>query len=295
MLHPRIGDSDKIALLTDAEFRVWVTYVLAADDFGVMPMMASKIQSAHRALSHRPAKQIVKALEQMAAASLLAAFTHQSGSFVWTPSWQFHQKIRFPRVEQTHYPAPPEADLAGLTEPETMPTRVLFATFHARVSQEFRDQFGDQDVIRNITDRKRKRSGSIPRRSGDVPEKDPKQNRSVSTLARAGAPETAHANGSRLPATGFPIVARRNLNAAFEGPRGLYVLNTSHAKFLKLLNGKVSESELLTWYEQVSNDWATGPHRDRSTGSDMAKFWGARFDERWPGDAAAKGVPQWAR
>ena len=33
-LHPRLGHSHKVTMLTDLEFRVWVQYQLSADDFG---------------------------------------------------------------------------------------------------------------------------------------------------------------------------------------------------------------------------------------------------------------------
>lgn len=195
LFHPRVGGSDKIARLTDAEFRVWFFYVLAADDFGVLPMLASKIGAADRTLGQRPSKAIDKALTTMVDISLVQRFAHQGESFLWSPTWQYHQNIRYPRREQTYYPPPPEPELEALDGKETSPTRELFATFHMKVSQPFRDKYGDPETIQKIAEREQKRSGKKPRRSDSVTGMDRRQDGSVSTHTRAGTRETA--NGLR--------------------------------------------------------------------------------------------------
>lgn len=192
MFHPTIGDSEKIALLTDGEFRVWFTYNMAADDFGVLPMLASKLKGADRALSQWPTKRLDKALQQLVDVALVRRFEAQKAGYIWTPTWQWYQKIRYPRREQTHYPAPPEAELIALDEKETAPTRALFATFHIKVSPEFRAEYGDAEAAAKITEREQKRSGVKPRRSGDIPGMDRERSGDVAALTRAGARETAH-------------------------------------------------------------------------------------------------------
>lgn len=109
LLHPCIGDSEKIARLTDMEFRVWITYLLTADDFGVMPMLASKIQGAERTLGARRRQQVDRALEVLVDVGLVRRFDHQGQAFLFSPAWQKYQKMRYPR--QSHYPRPNEIDV----------------------------------------------------------------------------------------------------------------------------------------------------------------------------------------
>ena len=69
LLHARLGHSAKVSSLTDLEYRVWTTYVLAADDFGVMRADAVAFQAAHDALSRRPAEEIARCIERLARSS----------------------------------------------------------------------------------------------------------------------------------------------------------------------------------------------------------------------------------
>ena len=65
LLHARLGHSAKVGSLSELEFRVWTTYVLAADDFGVMRADAVAFQAAHDALSTRLAEEIGKCIERL--------------------------------------------------------------------------------------------------------------------------------------------------------------------------------------------------------------------------------------
>lgn len=222
LLHPRIGDSDKIAKLTDMEFRAWIAYILAADDFGVLPMLASKLQGAERSLANRKRVQVDRALVQMVDLGLVRRFDHQSGSYIWSAPWQFHQKIRYPRREEHHYPAPPENELEGLSgNDETEPTRDLFATFHLKVSPAFRAAHGDPEQLAKILEREQKRSGRKRERPRIIPGMDQERSGDVPALTRAGAREEAKANGngSRLPADG------ERLDVAFAAFRDAYPEN----------------------------------------------------------------------
>lgn len=169
LLHPCIGDSEKIARLTDMEFRVWVTYLLAADDFGILPMLASKIQGAERTLGNRRKAQIERALATLVEVGLVRQFDHQGQAFICSPAWQKHQKMRYPR--HTYYPKPNETVLASCDDD----TRELFEKHTGPIAI---STYGD--LSRNAAETSR----DFPR------------------LPRADTRETARGNGSRLEAKG---------------------------------------------------------------------------------------------
>jgi uncharacterized protein YdaU (DUF1376 family) len=84
-----------------------------------------------------------------------------------------------------------------------------------------------------------------------------------------------------------PIIARRRLDAAWEGAR-VYVPQRTHQDFVAL---RGDESLLFEWYEQVADAWADP---SKEPGADMIRFWKARYDERWPPTATAKNaLPAW--
>jgi len=112
------------------------------------------------------------------------------------------------------------------------------------------------------------------------------------TQAEAEAEAEATTKKKRQTARAAPIARRRNLHAAFEGARGLYVLQSQHQKFLDLLNGAVSESELFAWYEVTAEEWATGDRSEEQPDANMPAFWDKRFEERWP-PAKKKRGPAW--
>ncbi len=113
LLHARLGHSAKVSSLTDLEYRVWTTYVLAADDFGVMRADAVAFQAAHDALSTRPAEEIAKCIERLVEAGLVAAFEHQGARYVYQADWQDFQRVRFPA--RTLHPLPESAEVSART------------------------------------------------------------------------------------------------------------------------------------------------------------------------------------
>jgi hypothetical protein len=119
-LHPRLGHSDKVTLLTDLEFRTWVQYILSADDFGVMRCSAVTLQADNDHLSNRPRKVVQRCLETIIKRGLLLTFEHQGRHYVCQGDWQTFQKIEYPRP--TFEPKPP----AGILQECEAKTRAHF-------------------------------------------------------------------------------------------------------------------------------------------------------------------------
>lgn len=124
LFHPRLGHSEKITMLTDFEFRVWNSYILTADDFGVMRASAVTLQSTNDALDAKPARIVMRALERLLVVALVQGFEHQGRSYVFQRDWQHYQKIEWPR--NTIEPAPAQDILDTLTSEKERTTRDLF-------------------------------------------------------------------------------------------------------------------------------------------------------------------------
>ena len=113
LLHARLGHSARVSSLSDLEYRVWTTYVLATDDFGVMRADAVAFQAAHDALSTRPAEEIAKCVERLVETGLVAAFEHQGARYLYQWDWQDFQRVRFPA--RTLHPLPDSAEVSART------------------------------------------------------------------------------------------------------------------------------------------------------------------------------------
>ena len=113
LLHARLGHSAKVSSLSDLEFRVWTTYLLAADDFGVMRADAVAFQAAHDALGERPARAIKRSIERLVKVGLVAAFVHQGSRYLYQTDWQDFQRVRYPL--RTMHPLPGTAEVSART------------------------------------------------------------------------------------------------------------------------------------------------------------------------------------
>lgn len=113
-LHPRLGHSERVSLLTDLEFRVWTQYILTANDYGVMRCSAMTVQSANDALAKRQGKLIERCLEHLINVGLVVVFEHQDRRYLCQLDWQDFQKVKYPR--ETNDPTPPPEIIAKCSE-----------------------------------------------------------------------------------------------------------------------------------------------------------------------------------
>jgi hypothetical protein len=173
-LHRRAGHSERVTMLTDLEFRVWIQMIVSADDFGVVRASAVTLQADNDHLSNRPARAVERCIAAVLKAELFHEFTHQRRQYAYQRDWQSFQKVAYPRT--TNNPKPPAEALTACDEP----TQRLF------------------DIHPGGAGRKRKE------RSSDGSENGPETVADGSSLMRAGPPaKRLMANGERLEAHGY--------------------------------------------------------------------------------------------
>lgn len=123
LIHPKLGHSEKVSHLSDFEFRVWIQYVLSADDFGVVRGSAVTLQADNDAIACRAPKAVQKAIDHIVSKGLVKTFKHQGWMYLCQPDWQDFQKVTYP--SRTINPKPPADVLNGFTDA----TKYLF-TIH---------------------------------------------------------------------------------------------------------------------------------------------------------------------
>lgn len=279
-IHPKLGHSVKVGALTDFEYRVWTTYLLASDDCGVMRASATSLQNASQSLEQRPQAEVQAAFENIIASGLLQVFEHQGRRYVYQWDWQDWQNVRHPRA--SIHPDPPE--LARLSKA----TRELFR-LRAEMKSTKKAQNSDQDNSGSVSD-------PIRDDSGKVSEMFP-------SLARAGGCERLTANGKPLTANGEEAeppkkhngpggrsdgvlagaLPRNHLHCADCSPNFAWCVPSAvHAKFKNALLPKflgdvnAVDAGLRDWYRTVWDGLPPG-----FTMGDAFKLWQVKFDAKW--------------
>lgn len=103
-----ICDSERIASLTDFEFRLWVGLITQADDAGRGDARPAYIKGHVFPFRDRvTAKDIDASLHALAAKGCVTLYTVGGRPYFWFPSWAEHQRIRDCRPK---YPGPEEND-----------------------------------------------------------------------------------------------------------------------------------------------------------------------------------------
>lgn len=253
ILHRAAGDSEKVAALSDLEYRVWTQYLLSADDFGVMPASAFVIQGANRNFRQRPTKAIQKALDAVIASGLVSEFNHQGERYIWQPDWNDRQGIRYPRA--TVWPLPCDTSKASKK------TLKLFA------EKEKTDR-GDSGDVSEMT----------PTPAGaDTRETLPL----TPTQAQPRARTQAQVDREERQKYGASLTERRSahMRHGWCNDRGLCLPDELYAELLGRF-GRHREAEFRSWLGRVIDGLG-----DTVPGEKVWDFWRSRF-EAWQGSTA---------
>ena len=109
--------SEKIALLTDFEFRLWIGLITQADDTGRGDARPAIIKGHVFPLRDRiTVKDISGALHGLAAKGCISLYEIDGRSYFWFPSWAKHQRIRDAKPK---FPAPPSEEPLAEAENES--------------------------------------------------------------------------------------------------------------------------------------------------------------------------------
>ena len=105
-----ICTSEKIASLSDFEFRLWIGLITSVDDYGRGDARPAIIKGRVFPLRERVSvKEIDVALHGLAAKGCVSLYKVGGKPYFMFPTWTEHQRIRDCKPK---YPAPEEADLA---------------------------------------------------------------------------------------------------------------------------------------------------------------------------------------
>lgn len=96
LIEKSAGTGERITQLNHLGFRVWMQYQLSADDFGVCPAEAVKLQGENLSLQREPVKRIQDQIEQIVTIGLCGTFTDGSRRYLFQFDWQDYQKIKHP-------------------------------------------------------------------------------------------------------------------------------------------------------------------------------------------------------
>lgn len=126
------GTGERSGSLSHLGFRVWMQYILSADDYGVCPAEAAKLQGDNPALNEEPMRRIQDQIENLVKIGLCGVFQDGKRRYLYQADWQTYQRIKHP--SKTALPPVPAEVLEKCCEK----TRELFLQFHPKIAGDFR-------------------------------------------------------------------------------------------------------------------------------------------------------------
>lgn len=137
MMRESLFESEKISALSDFDFRLWVSLILLADDYGVVDARPAIIKGHAFPLRERVTiKDISDSLRRLTACRCVSSYTVGGKPYVQFSNWSNYQRVRdskhkFPTIEEADDcgelrqvaascgEAPPELELELELEPRT--------------------------------------------------------------------------------------------------------------------------------------------------------------------------------
>lgn len=257
LLHKKGSHGQRVIALDHLEFRVWVQYVLSADDFGVMRESTSVLRADNPRLEREPIKRLEKAMARVVESGLINTFTHQDNTYWWQTDWQDFQGIRYPRESVNPQPSP------EVLKSATEKTRKLFAMR----AEPLRKDFG------NASEASPHPAGAGGRETLTLT--------LTPTLARSGSSEES-ARETKPLVDGAAIRAHGSHGWCSLPREGLCVPAFLHREFLGK-SGR-TDAELRGWYRGVVDRF-----EGVGVGEDALVFWRNEFAS-WVGVVTAAPV-----
>lgn len=144
-IYRNAGTGERTSGLSHLGFRVWIQYQLSADDFGVCPATAAKLQGDSDALHAETPRRVQNEIENLIAIGLCGSFMDGKKRYLYQPDWQDWQRLR--HASSTALPAPPAETLQKCSAK----TVALFEQFHRNFTEGLRPHAGACDAPATAT------------------------------------------------------------------------------------------------------------------------------------------------
>jgi hypothetical protein len=143
LIHKEAATGQRTTDLDELEFRVWVQYLLSADDFGVCPATAVKLQGDNRRLAKVPTKKVQAAINQLVAVTLVQSFDDHGMRYLYQWDWQDWQRLK--HASTTSFPPIP-GELLEKCSPKTV---ALLREFHPKIAKVLPPRASACDALAN--------------------------------------------------------------------------------------------------------------------------------------------------
>lgn len=126
LIEKSAGTGERATALDHFGFRVWMQYQLSADDFGVCPAEAFKLQGENLALQRESSADVQAQIEILITSGLCGVFLDGTRRYLYQQDWQDYQRIKHP--SKTALPPIPESLLVQCSSN----TQQLFREHHQK-------------------------------------------------------------------------------------------------------------------------------------------------------------------